>query len=63
MGPAAWPRSDEVVGIGSDGTVRLEPIFCGPGRGQGSEFSATGYRPSFLEEFIALGLARAEDLL
>lgn len=54
---------DEVVGVGGDGAVRLEPIFCGPRRGQGNEFRATGYRPSFLEEFIALGLASAADLL
>ena len=51
----------EVVGLDDDGEVGLREIFGfrssddlrGPRRG---EFVATGYLPSFLDEFIAHGL-------
>ena len=51
----------EVVGLEEDGIVRLENIFEFhrlPGaRGKvAGEFRATGYMPSFLGEFITLGL-------
>jgi pilus assembly protein CpaF len=53
---------DEVTGIEDDGEVRLVPIFefvrtstekSGKVRGQ---FRATGYLPSFLDQFIVMGL-------
>jgi pilus assembly protein CpaF len=51
----------EVVGIEDDGVVRLENIFefhRMPGdRGKvRGEFRATGYMPSFIQEFITMGL-------
>jgi pilus assembly protein CpaF len=51
----------EVVGMEDDGTVRLENIFefhrTPGGRGKVvGEFRATGYMPSFLGEFITMGL-------
>jgi pilus assembly protein CpaF len=50
-----------VVGIDDDGVVRLEPIFefqRTPGeRGKVvGEFRATGFMPSFIGEFITMGL-------
>ena len=51
----------EVVGIEDDGQVRLENIFefhrLPSQRGEVvGEFRATGYMPSFLNEFITMGL-------
>jgi pilus assembly protein CpaF len=58
----------EVVGLEDDGTVRLESIFqfhrlpSERGRVVG-EFRATGYMPSFLPEFITMGLCPDGDYL
>jgi pilus assembly protein CpaF len=58
----------EVVGIDEDGTVQLESIFqfhrlpSERGRVVG-EFRATGYMPSFLNEFITMGLCPDGDYL
>ena len=51
----------EVVGIEEDGQVRMENIFefsrLSGARGEVvGEFRATGYMPSFLNEFITMGL-------
>jgi len=51
----------EVVGIEDDGQVRLENIFefhrLPSVRGEVlGEYRATGYMPSFLNEFITMGL-------
>jgi pilus assembly protein CpaF len=58
----------EVVGIEEDGVVRLENIFefhrlpSERGRVVG-EFRATGYMPSFLNEFITMGLVADGEYL
>jgi pilus assembly protein CpaF len=51
----------EVVGIEDDGVVRLERVFefhrAAGERGKvHGEFRATGYMPSFINEFITMGL-------
>jgi pilus assembly protein CpaF len=52
----------EVVGIGLDGDVELRPIFDFVRTGMGprgevlGDFRATGYLPSFLDQFIVMGL-------
>jgi len=52
----------EVVGMDPDDEIELRDIFefkrlgTGPGGEVLGEFRATGYLPSFLDEFIALGL-------
>ncbi len=54
----------EVAGLGDEGEVELRTIFefCRTGTGEdGSvrgEFRATGYLPSFLDEFLVKGLVR-----
>jgi pilus assembly protein CpaF len=55
-------RISEVVGLGDEGDVELRDIFefklmtvDGQGRIEG-QFLATGYLPSFLDQFIAHGL-------
>src|SRR6185503_9745364 len=58
----------EVIGIEEDGTVRLENIFefhRTPGdRGKVTgEFRATGYMPSFINEFITMGLVTDGNFL
>ncbi|MFI5290065.1 MAG: ATPase, T2SS/T4P/T4SS family, partial [Polyangia bacterium] len=58
----------EVIGIEEDGTVRLENIFefhRTPGeRGKVTgEFRATGYMPSFIHEFITMGLVTDGNFL
>jgi pilus assembly protein CpaF len=58
----------EVIGMEEDGTVRLENIFefqrLPSVRGQvRGEFRATGYMPSFLQEFITMGLVTDGEYL
>ncbi|MFK7989582.1 MAG: ATPase, T2SS/T4P/T4SS family [Sandaracinaceae bacterium] len=59
----------EVVGMDDDGEVELHPIFeyFRTGTGEGGkilgEFRASGYLPSFLDEFIAQGLVVHGDYL
>ncbi len=60
----------EVAGIDDDGTVKLVPIYkfvrsgTGPGGRVLGEYRATGYLPSFLDQFIVLGLVhRGEPYL
>lgn len=59
----------EVVGLDDDGQVELHDIFAfhRTGMGEGGkvlgEFRASGYLPSFLDEFIAQGLVRDGDYL
>ncbi|MBX3273117.1 MAG: CpaF family protein, partial [Sandaracinaceae bacterium] len=59
----------EVVGLGDDGDVELHDIFyfartgTGPGGKILGEFRASGYLPSFLDEFIAQGLVTDGDFL
>lgn len=54
----------EVVGIGDDGVVELMPIFQFVRTGTGAdgkvvgEFRATGYLPSYLDQFIIRGLIK-----
>jgi pilus assembly protein CpaF len=54
----------EVIGIQDDGSIRTEPIFefvRAPNGADGSvrgEYRATGYMPSYVEEFVTLGLVR-----
>lgn len=54
----------EVVGLNDDGEVALTPLFefvrtgTGPGGEVAGEFRATGFLPSFLHEFVVLGLVR-----
>jgi pilus assembly protein CpaF len=58
----------EVVGMEDDGTVRLENVFefhrlqSERGRVVG-EYRATGYMPSFIGEFITMGLCKDGDFL
>ena len=57
----------EVVGMAPDGLVSLCPVFRYEATGtdpQGAtqgEFRATGYLPSYLDEFLVLGLVGAEE--
>jgi Flp pilus assembly CpaF family ATPase len=58
----------EVVGIDDDGVVRLEPIFefqrAAGERGKvAGTFVATGYMPSFIGEFITMGLVTDGEYL
>jgi pilus assembly protein CpaF len=58
----------EVIGIDDDGVVHLEPIFefhRAPGeRGKvRGEYRATGYMPSFITEFITMGLVTDGEYL
>ncbi|HMA97604.1 MAG TPA: ATPase, T2SS/T4P/T4SS family, partial [Polyangiaceae bacterium] len=60
----------EVVGIGDEGEVRLVPIFEFMRTGTGAngqvkgEFRSTGFLPSFLNDFVVMGLVRTgEDYL
>jgi pilus assembly protein CpaF len=52
----------EVLGLGDDGDVEVREIFgwrrtgTGPGGVVEGEFYATGYLPSYLEQFVRLGL-------
>ena len=54
----------EVVGINDEGAIELLPIFefVRTGTGQGGkvlgEFRPTGYLPSFLDQFIVMGLVK-----
>ncbi|EYF06578.1 ATPase, T2SS/T4P/T4SS family [Chondromyces apiculatus] len=54
----------EVSGIEDDGTIGIRPIFqfvrtgTGPGGKVLGEHRATGYLPSYLEDFIVAGLVR-----
>jgi pilus assembly protein CpaF len=59
----------EVSGLDDDGAVRLDEIFqfertgtSATGRAEG-EFRATGYIPSFVDAFAALGLVHDEEPL
>jgi pilus assembly protein CpaF len=62
-------RIAEVVGLGDDGDVELRDVFefkLHAAGGDGSvrgEFLATGYLPSFLDQFIAHGLVENGDYL
>jgi pilus assembly protein CpaF len=54
----------EVVGIQDDGTIRTEAIFeyvrsenSADGRVNGA-YRATGYMPSYVEQFVTLGLVK-----
>lgn len=59
----------EVVGMGDDGEIELHDIFAfhRTGTGEGGkvigEYRASGYLPSFLDEFIAQGLVRDGDFI
>jgi len=59
----------EVVGIDDNGEVQLREIFAfvrtGTGKDGGvvGEYRATGYLPSFIDQFIALGLVKDGDYL
>ena len=54
----------EVIGIQDDGSIRTEPIFefvRAPNAADGAvrgDFRATGYMPSYVEDFVTLGLVR-----
>ncbi|HEX5659459.1 MAG TPA: ATPase, T2SS/T4P/T4SS family, partial [Polyangiales bacterium] len=57
----------EVAGIDPHGNLRLRPLFeflrtgTGPGGRVLGEYAPTGYLPSFLHEFMVLGLIDAEE--
>jgi pilus assembly protein CpaF len=59
----------EVVGIDDNGEVELRDIFVfvrtgtKPDGGVIGEYRATGYLPSYLDQFIALGLVKGKDYL
>ncbi|MBZ0121272.1 MAG: CpaF/VirB11 family protein, partial [Sandaracinaceae bacterium] len=59
----------EIVGLDEDGEVELHEIFgyfrtgTGPGGKIVGEFRASGYLPSFIDEFIAQGLVTEGDYL
>ncbi|MDB4966339.1 MAG: Type secretion system hydrolase TadA/VirB11/CpaF, TadA subfamily [Myxococcales bacterium] len=58
----------EVVGMDDEGSVQLEPIFefhrLASERGKvRGEFRATGYMPSFIAEFITMGLVTDGEYL
>ncbi len=54
----------EITGIGDNGDIEMRPIFefVRTGTGQGGkvigEFRATGYLPSYLQDFIVMGLVK-----
>ncbi|WP_394847230.1 Flp pilus assembly complex ATPase component TadA [Pendulispora brunnea] len=54
----------EVTGVGDEGTIEMRPIFefirtgTGPGGKVIGEFRATGYLPSYLNDFIVMGLVK-----
>jgi pilus assembly protein CpaF len=54
----------EVIGIQDDGSIRTEPIFefvRAPNTADGGvrgDYRATGYMPSYVEDFVTLGLVR-----
>ena len=54
----------EVIGIQDDGSIRTEPIFefvRTPNTSDGAvhgDYRATGYMPSYVEDFVTLGLVR-----
>jgi pilus assembly protein CpaF len=58
---------NEVVGLEVDGTIEERTIFefCRTGTGAGGrvlgEFRATGYLPSFLDQFIVMGLVKPRE--
>jgi pilus assembly protein CpaF len=62
-------RISEVVGLNEDGDFELHDIFrfhrtgTGPGGQIHGEFRATGYLPSYLDEFITHGLVKEGDYL
>jgi pilus assembly protein CpaF len=58
----------EVIGMDDEGSVRLEPIFefhrLASERGKvRGEYRATGYMPSFITEFITMGLVTDGEYL
>ena len=59
----------EVVGLDDDGEIELHEIFAFHRTGTGpngeviGEFRASGYLPSFIDEFIAQGLVKDGDYL
>lgn len=59
----------EVIGLDDDGEVELHEIFAfhrlstGPNGEVVGEYRASGYLPSFLDEFIAQGLVKDGDYL
>ena len=54
----------EITGIGDDGAIEMRPIFefirtgTGPGGKVIGDFRATGYLPSYLQDFIVMGLVK-----
>ena len=54
----------EITGVSEDGEVEIMPIFRFVRSGTGSdgkvlgEFQATGFLPSFLRDFVVLGLVK-----
>ncbi len=54
----------EVTGIGDEGEIEMRPIFefvrtgTGPGGKVVGEFRATGYLPSYLQDFIVMNLVK-----
>ncbi|CAN5412367.1 hypothetical protein BH09MYX1_BH09MYX1_33090 [soil metagenome] len=54
----------EITGIGDGGDIELRPIFefvrtgTGPGGKVIGDFRATGYLPSYLQDFIVMGLVK-----
>ncbi|WP_394836884.1 Flp pilus assembly complex ATPase component TadA [Pendulispora rubella] len=54
----------EVTGVGDEGTIEMRPIFefirtgTGPNGKVIGEFRATGYLPSYLNDFIVMGLVK-----
>ena len=54
----------EVIGIGDDGDIEMRPIFefvrtgTGPGGKVVGDFRATGYLPSYLQDFIVMNLVK-----
>ena len=59
----------EIVGIDENGDIELHEIFgffrtgTGPGGKVLGEYRASGYLPSFLEDFITQGLVPDGDYL
>jgi pilus assembly protein CpaF len=57
----------EVVGMEDDGTIEERPIFhfvrsgTGPGGKVLGEFRATGYLPTFLDEFLVMGFVKSGE--
>ncbi len=57
----------EVVGMDDDGTIALVPIYefartdTGPKGEVLGEFRATGFLPSFLNEFVTMGLVKPDE--